>query len=339
MNKNKRILDYIDNIYIDDDFPINIKNMHSLYYLVDGIYDLANKVRKEELRVFNSYPDIIFMGNIENWEKLMNDFNWFSINLINYVRLIGFIDIVNKKGFKRDDLVKKRKQIKKHCKDYIENIIPEIYHYRNKLSAHHALSDPFPNDNIVTLEQSVINNMAYYKPFFKGAAFKLGKDDHSSTFDPWKLTQVFENLSSRYWPHLKLEPFPESRQLTQNEFNKFTLENTSKGRMFHSCNYVELPQNSGEQGDDDIRKEYLIIAMSDKVQTMQTAKEKISVYDEIIEKYGRSDDLGIHKYIAVSMLNKGMLIDKPEEKIAVYDEIIKRFIQSKNILLSPLNPT
>lgn len=34
MNKNKRVLDYLDNIYIDEDFPINHKNMHSLYYLV-----------------------------------------------------------------------------------------------------------------------------------------------------------------------------------------------------------------------------------------------------------------------------------------------------------------
>ncbi len=191
MNKNKRILDYIDNIYIDEDFPVNVNNMHSLYYLVDGIYDLAKKVRKEELRTFNSYPDIIFTGNIENWEKLMNDFNWFSINLINYVRLIGFIDIVNKNGFNPDNLIKNRKAIKDHCYKYIIKIIPEIYHYRNKLAAHHALSDPFPNDNIMTLEQSVCNNIAYYKPFFKGAAFKLGNDEHSSTFDPWKFRLKF----------------------------------------------------------------------------------------------------------------------------------------------------
>ena len=58
--------------------------------------------------------------------------------------------------------------------------------------------------------------------------------------------------------------------------------------------------------------------MFHKVQTLKTVNDKIAVYDEIIEKYGQSDDLGIQKYIAESMLNKGILIEKSEEKTTIY---------------------
>ncbi len=55
-------------------------------------------------------------------------------------------------------------------------------------------------------------------------------------------TQVFENLSSRYWPHLKLEPFPKSRQLTQNELNHFTIENANKGRKRFIFKVMGFPE-------------------------------------------------------------------------------------------------
>ena len=228
MGKNVFVLDHIDNISIDDDFPI--KNMHALRYLYIGIYDIAFSVRNEELKVFNSYPDLILSGSIENWERLLNSFNWFSINLINYVRLIGFIDIVNKEGFTQRDLTKERGDIKAHCKKYINKVIPDISIYRNKLSAHHALTDPYENDSIATLESSVLNSITYKKPYFETAGFSLiGKEEtEACEIKPWFLTKVFEDLTNRYWPDAKLPEFPESKKMTMDELERFVTKNPER---------------------------------------------------------------------------------------------------------------
>ncbi len=236
MAGNKYILDHIENIYLNTNtFPIT--NIHALHYLRLGIIKIAHNVREEELRVFNLYPDIILSGAIENWDHLMNEFNWFSINLVNYVRLIGFIDIVNKEGYNRDDLAGNNKEvrskIKEHCKKYLIITIPDIYNYRNKISAHHALSDPFYNDNIATLESSVLNSITYRKPYFKGAGISIhdNKENYTSDIEPWMLTKKFDNLVDRFFPGIQLPIFPESKKMTSMEIHEFITK--EPWRKFH----------------------------------------------------------------------------------------------------------
>ncbi len=193
------ILDHIENIELLDDFPI--KNLHALDYTRQGLYELALLIRERENDINTRVGHYVtymaaMMGDDQN--KIMNYFNWFSISIINYVRLVGFIDIVNQKQFTREDIMKLENQkiIKSHCKNYIKKVIPKIYLYRNKLSAHHSLTDPFPSDNIATLESSVLNSIVYNNPYLETAGLKLNSKLSSDTthvateIKPWQLTKV-----------------------------------------------------------------------------------------------------------------------------------------------------
>lgn len=216
------IIDHVDNITFNRDaFPI--KNMHALDYTRQGLYELALLVRKQENIINNNVGHYItymaaFMGKEQN--KLMNYFNWFSISIINYVRLVGFIDIVNRKQFTREDMIKRENHriIKEHCRAYIKKVIPEVYTYRNKLSAHHSLTDPFQDDNIATLESSVLNSIVYNNPYLEAAGLKWNSkispsDEIASATEirPWRLTKVYDDLTVRYWNDLKIPKLERSK--------------------------------------------------------------------------------------------------------------------------------
>lgn len=216
MSTNKIILDHIDNIYIDQTFPI--KNLHALNYTAEGIHALAHIVRQEEINFFieekGTPPDIMMMG-LKNQNILMNHFNWFSISIINYVRLVGFIDIVNKNSFTREQIIEtdNHRLIKNYCKEYIKNVIPEIYTYRNKLSAHYSLTDPFRDDNIATLESSVMNSIVYRDYHYEGGGLIWGAGEDLTEIKPWKLTQIYEDLCIRYWPSIRLPKLPNKEDI------------------------------------------------------------------------------------------------------------------------------
>lgn len=220
-NKNEIILDHVDNItFKSDSFPI--KNMHALDYTRQGLYELALLVREREndmnTRIGHYIQYMAAMGGDSN--KLMNYFNWFSISIINYTRLIGFIDIVNKRQFTREKITQKEnhKIIKKYCKDYIEKVIPDIYVYRNKLSAHHSLTDPLVDDNIATLETSVLNSIVYRNPYLETAGINLklkllpsDTEYQTTAIKPWQLTKVYDDLTMRYWNDMKIPKLEKSK--------------------------------------------------------------------------------------------------------------------------------
>lgn len=229
MEKNKEdiIIDHVDNITFNKDtFPI--KNMHALDYTRQGLYDLAALIRKTENTINNNVGHYItylaaFMG--KDQDKLMNYFNWFSISLINYVRLVGFIDIVNQKQFTREDMIKKENHriIREHCKAYIKKVIPEVYTYRNKLSAHHSLTDPFQDDNIATLESSVLNSIVYNNPYLEAGGLKwnskISPSDEEVTTEikPWSLTKVYDDLAIRYWNDMKIPKLERSKIILRKD--------------------------------------------------------------------------------------------------------------------------
>lgn len=221
-NKDEIILDVVDNItFNSDSFPI--KNMHALNYTKVGLHQLALEVRKIENnmnKTVGHYMNFMTVGLSPDGNILMNYFNWFSISIINYIRLIGFIDIVNKKQFTREEITKKEnhKIIKEYCKGYIKKVIPEIYIYRNKLSAHHSLTDPFVDDNIATLETSVLNSIVYRNPYLETAGIDLKSkllpsdtEFQSTVIKPWQLTKVYDDLTMRYWNDMKIPKLEKSK--------------------------------------------------------------------------------------------------------------------------------
>ena len=257
MKKNKEdiIIDYIDNIvYNEKTFPI--RNMHALYYTRRGLYELALIIRKDENRINQNSGHYIKhmagMGAVT--EMSMNYFNWFSISIINYVRLIGFIDIVNKNNFTREDIIKKENHqiIKTYCREYIKKVIPDIYTYRNKLAAHHSLTDPFKDDNIATLESSVLNTIVYNYPYIEAGLdwnSRINVEDEmtKTKIKKWSLTKTYDNLTARYWNDMKIPKLEKSKIILRKDvvfgiwcpkckFTKHKIEKCPK------CGFVEQGQ-------------------------------------------------------------------------------------------------
>ncbi len=158
------ILDYQSNAQIvlnTTNPPMN--NIHALSVCLSGIHSLAHTVREEEIRKISSSQDIVclqIMGDDTSF-LVKNAFSWFSVTLNNYLRLIALIDIMQRNNWKSIDLTDKNNKdsINKHCRTYVESVAPEIYKWRNKVSAHFSATDPFDKDNEATLEYSIMDSV------------------------------------------------------------------------------------------------------------------------------------------------------------------------------------
>lgn len=203
---NEIVLDHIDNIKLNLLNP-PISNLQALNFMKHGLFQLAEMVRIEEgkrvrrdgvgvktFEIFGHVPLIIPCA-----------FHWFSTSLVNYIRLVGLIDFMNQQGWKTEDLknLANKEAIKKYCSDYVKKVIPSVYLWRNKVSAHFAPTDPFSGDNLGTLEVTVMNTIAYHTPYYK-AELQWTTQGESSQLIPWALTEVFEQLAGRYWKDSEL---------------------------------------------------------------------------------------------------------------------------------------
>lgn len=197
-------IDYIDNIYFDTNSPI-VKNFHSIDIIKDGLIFLYSNVKNEENKRNLTNLKNCFQPWIsdENTSIITNSFDWFSINLVNYVRLIALIDKCNKKKWNVTDLVSNKDEIKKYSNNYIKRIIPEISLYRRKVSGHPALCDPM-NENIALLEYTVMLRISWKKQRFYTGSFDWCKGDIKSGLKEWSLTEKFEKLKERFWPDMNM---------------------------------------------------------------------------------------------------------------------------------------
>ncbi len=209
---NKIRLDHIDDIFLDILNP-PISNLHALNFMPQGLFSLAATVKMEEgkrIKRDGSVKKFEMFGHIP-W-IIPCTFHWFSTSLVNYIRLIGLVDLLNKKNWKSEDISNQdnKQTIKGYCTDYVKKIIPDIYTWRNKVSAHFAATDPFSNDNLGTLEASVMNSIVYHTPYFKAGALTWHTKGETSQLPSWSITETYEHLTDRYWPDSKLEYEPTS---------------------------------------------------------------------------------------------------------------------------------
>lgn len=203
----KLVLDSIERIEMDTESP-PLNNYHALGYLPVGLHSLALTVRNEELDVRKEpggAPALMIAG-FPNDAQIACCFNWFSTSIVNYLRLVGLIDIMNQRGWNSQDLQddKNRKKITNHCVSYVKRVVPEIYKWRNKIAAHFAITDPSSKDNLGTLEYSIMNPIMYLKPYFVAGGFAWSIRGQKSQLEKWALTQTFENLTERLWPDRQL---------------------------------------------------------------------------------------------------------------------------------------
>lgn len=206
---NTLTLDRLDGLAIErSTFPI--KNLHALLYLPDGIHAMARLVRLKELEVLkNAGADLVlWMPPAQESSMITNWFGWFSVSLISYLRLVRLLPLMAEKGWTTSDLRlhRHRSLIKSECAEYIKKVVPAVYHWRNKIGAHTAFSDPFEHDSLGTLEASLITPVVYTSPYFIAGGYNWGTEGEVSDFKPWSASAIFQELGPRLWPERRIDP-------------------------------------------------------------------------------------------------------------------------------------
>ena len=196
----------------------------ALRTLFRGLKHLSTMIKRKEVAFAKAGGDkvnLISFGAPNPEEQEFLDtvacfFHWFGISVCNYVRLVGFIRGLASGDFVRADLKDSAKftQIKRSIEAYVASVaeIDAVRIWRNKVFAHFAITDPFRDDNIATLDMSIVFPITFEGTYVVGGMTMSRKDaceTYVSDLPRWSLTEVFESLIPRYWPELSFQ-FEES---------------------------------------------------------------------------------------------------------------------------------
>lgn len=212
MNTQPIVLDHIQGIILDPKNP-PFNNYQAFNQSYIGLKILADSVRELELKKLADDPHAahVVVHISSNFHPIIPcSFNWFSITIVNYFRLIALVDLMSKNSWKSDALADptNKQTIKSYCTNYVRNVIPEIHTWRNKVAAHFAATDPFSDDTLGTLEQSIMNSVSYKYPYYYSGIFQWNTKGTSANLPTWALTKTYEQLRSRFWPEISLREFP-----------------------------------------------------------------------------------------------------------------------------------
>ncbi|MGH8071590.1 MAG: hypothetical protein ACRERE_41425 [Candidatus Entotheonellia bacterium] len=210
------ILDHIIGLEVTRDTCFNeilsLQSLrHGLLQLAVHVWRLEKSIRDEEAK---RGLKIFFFGNAPGTDKTQNlllpcYFHWFGVSLCNYVRLVGFVNGLAMGRITRENLQDKKgfKRIKEECRAYVDDVaeIKDVIVWRNKVAAHFAITDPREEDNIATLDMSVIYPVAFSDGRFRVHAMTLSRThadgmSYTSELPSWSMTEVCEKFASRYWP-------------------------------------------------------------------------------------------------------------------------------------------
>ena len=167
----------------------------SLKTLAVGLTFLNSKIEKIEAEVIGRLPDndeSVKYGNAPLLDGLPMELvacacHWYSVSACNYVRLVGWL-------VTGGDTAK--------AADYLKQILPEVYLWRNKVGAHFARSDP-RKDTLADLKMSVMFPISWQGDAFYAGAMTLtvgsqGNLSSSSNDMRWSLTNTHRQLHERY---------------------------------------------------------------------------------------------------------------------------------------------
>lgn len=205
-------LDHQNKVQIrSDSFPI--KNLHGYYGLRHGIFMCANSIRNIELKFnkaafHNQGKGVMsFMTfQMDNESALVyNLCNWFSINFVSFFRLTTLLRLIEENKWQISDLKKKRRIIKSETASLLNEIAPEVLIHRNKVAAHLAASDPFENDTEGTMMSSLVSNVGFVFPYYSVTIKLKPQGNGKSNLPTWNLTEIYDRLTPRFWPDMKIE--------------------------------------------------------------------------------------------------------------------------------------
>ena len=204
------VLDHQEGIALDPQNP-PFGNYQAFKSSYEGLKTLAGTVRELERRYIASDPHaehVVLHISSKVPDLVPCAFNWFSVTLVNYLRLVALAQLMSARNWKSPDLASSanRVDIRTHCTSYVRGAIPEVYLWRNKVAAHFAATDPFHDDNLGTLEQSIMSMVEFQYPYYHVALGKWSSQGETSELPTWALTKVYEDLRARYWPEVQLPP-------------------------------------------------------------------------------------------------------------------------------------
>jgi len=215
------ILDKIDKIKVDStNCPIN--NLQALDYLKNGIFFLAEQIKIAEkqlpgrkIRKIKEYEKEIFPDSEYVWEEEIVGldfsnkwnyinciFHWFSISVVNYVRVVGLIEYLQRNNLKLSNIStkKEKEKLRNSCSKYVKKVIPEIQKFRNKIAAHFSATDPYEDENYIDWELSLIPTISSYEGIFEANGLTISINGIKNNELPvWSITKEFEKLKQRYW--------------------------------------------------------------------------------------------------------------------------------------------
>lgn len=222
-------IDAVEPIEIgDNEHPNEVGTLRTLYR---GLWGLANSVAYREHPFLEMSKKMTFVSFGRDVDATTKDidmvacfFHWFGVSLCNFVRLVGFIRGLKNGEFVRADLTDqaktKARAIKNSVDAYVRSVpeVQPVLIWRDKIAAHFAITDPRKDDNIATLDMSVVFPVTYASPRYRANYFQMirsnGESAHASAFPEWSVTGVYEQLSSRYWPGSVAGPQSESVMAT-----------------------------------------------------------------------------------------------------------------------------
>jgi hypothetical protein len=211
-------IDHVANLDIQPNDHFN--ELRTLQTLTRGLHQLYRMVKFRELeferrcgpnRITMTSFGIDFDGTRDRLDIIACFFHWFGVSVCNFTRLVGFIHGLEHKLFTRADLEAKAsfKTIKTAVDGYGNSVteLEKVLVWRNKVGAHFAITDPYKDDNIATLDMSVIFPVTFENRYFVGG-LTMGKGNptavHTSQLPCWSLTEVFESLVPRFWPNYSI---------------------------------------------------------------------------------------------------------------------------------------
>lgn len=196
-------VDYVDGVTFEDAKAVYV-NMHSLLYAPVGLEKLYVEIKSTEMAYARDplWSACVMSADYVSRNEFLKTcmFDWFSCTLVSYVRLVGMIKLMKIEGLSDKDLLDSKiaSRVKEYSIKYTDSLIPKVLVYRNKVGAHYSFIDP-RRDVLDDLRQSVMHNVVYFRGRFRVNALRWG----NSTLPDWSLTEEFERLADRFWPHIK----------------------------------------------------------------------------------------------------------------------------------------
>jgi hypothetical protein len=218
-------LDAVASVTVDSDDYFN--ECRTLQMLSRGLGGIAENLKRRETAweqrtagkvKFHVYG-LDIDGTKGDLDLIACFFHWFGVSVCNYARLVGFLRGLSTSQFTRADLADpaRFRTVSSVVDGYVNSIseLSAVLVWRHKVGAHFAITAPRKDDNISTLDMSVMFPVSFTDGRYRVGELTLTRTTAAGTYmseiPHWVLTEVFESLMPRYWPHITVAAQQASR--------------------------------------------------------------------------------------------------------------------------------